>query len=81
MPMSLWLKWKAYRKLRGPLSPAVRSDYHAAMVSLYTAMPNISEADREIRKFLPPWSRTEDYAQWVDLGEDERRGPVEYEVE
>lgn len=81
MPMSLWMKWKAYQRVRGPLSMSSRMDYLAAMVALYTAMPNIAEADREIRKFLPPWARASDFAQWVDLGEDEQRGPMEFEVE
>jgi hypothetical protein len=80
MPLSLWLKWKAYQRIEGPLSEAARADYHAAMIAMYTAMPNIREEDREIRKFLPPWRRASDYAQWVDLGEEEH-GPAEYEIE
>lgn len=78
MPISLWIKWRAWWKLQGP--PAhLRADFHAAVLTLEVAKGHIAPEDADIGNFLQPWHRRSDFQPWVNLGDDE--GPEEFEID
>lgn len=80
MPISLWLKWKAWFIFQGPVG-GLREDYHAMVNALETAKPYIPEKDRIAANFVQPWRRLSDYKPWVDFGLDGDRGPAEFVID
>lgn len=80
MPISLWLKWRAWWKFNGPPS-GLRDDYLAADVALKSSAAIIDESQRHVSKHLPPWRRPSDYRFWVDFGEDIEPETTTYSVE
>lgn len=84
MPISLWLKWRAWFKFQGPPG-GLGADLRSASIALECAKPHIAEDDRVLARFLRATGRrTSDYAAWLDFGDqgdipDDQ--PAEYSVE
>lgn len=79
MPISRWLKWRAWARSQGPLG-TLAEDYRAADLALRTSISYTPEDKRTIAHFLPLWRKPSDYLAWgIDLGPDP--GPEEYVVD
>jgi hypothetical protein len=60
MPMSLWLRWKAWAKMRGPVNSFHRQDYYVKMILMHlTALiPGMKADSLDLGKFPMPWEDT-----------------------